>query len=227
MDQLLVLCPSRGRPEKAAEAHAAFGRMSSGRFSEMLFVVDLDDPAIEKYRESVPVFSASPSQRRGMTDPLNEAVALYWDQFEVIGFVGDDHRFKTPAWDQIFLQHLELVGGGLAYGNDLNRQDGDIPTQIFGSAKIWKALGWMALPAARHLYLDNAWKVIGESVERLYYFPQVVIEHVHPAFGKAEWDDQYRELNAPGLYSEDGAAFSQWLESGQAEQDIARVRAVL
>lgn len=161
-----------------------------------------------------------------MTDPLNTALRLHWDR-EVVGFVGDDHRFRTSGWDKIFFDQLRVAGPGLCYGNDLNRPDGDIPTEVFGSSVIWKVLGWMALPAARHLFLDNTWRVIGEGIGRLFYFPDVVIEHVHPAYGKAEWDDQYRELNASTTYQEDGAAFQEWIDSGQAERDVERVRAAI
>jgi hypothetical protein len=193
----------------------------------MLFVIDTDDPAAESYLKSgLPIVSFDPTGRRGMTDPVNRAVAEFWDTQEVIGFVGDDHRFRTSGWDVVFRDHLRQVGGGLAYGNDQNWVNGEIPTQIFGSAKIWKALGWMCLPTARHLYLDNTWRVIGDSLERLFYFPDVVIEHVHPAWGKAQWDDQYRQLNDPALYGADGEAFAKWLAE-QAEHDVDRVRQAL
>jgi hypothetical protein len=185
----------------------------------MLFVIDEDDPSVY----DVPVFHVKRG-RPGMTDALNAATAEMWDQYEVMGFVGDDHRFRTSGWDSQFTSFLRQSGPGLAYGNDLVRDD--IPTQIFGSSAIWKALGWMANPLCRHLYLDNTWRVIGDSVERLFYFPDVIVEHMHPTVGKAEWDEGYRAVNAPEVYSADGQGFAAWL-ANTAEVDVERVRAVL
>lgn len=223
---LLVLCPSRGRPDNAIACYEAFNRTRAENDTDLVFVIDADDN-IEAYTDNVPCDVVEPSTRRGMTDPLNVAAARHWSDYDYIGFIGDDHRFRTPYWDRIFTGYLAGHGGGLAYGNDLARVDGDIPTQIFGDAKLWKALGWMALPAARHLYLDNTWKTIGDMLDRLFYFPLVIIEHVHPSVGKAEWDEQYRALNASEVYQEDSKAYAAWLESGQAERDVDRIRAAL
>lgn len=220
---LVVLCPSRGRPDKAMEAYQSFLDTRHGTASQMMFVLDADDRT-EAYA-GLPTIVVAPSGRRGMTDPLNIAVKHVWDT-EVVGFIGDDHRFRTSGWDLIFIDQLRATGPGLVYGNDLNRPDGDIPTQIFGSGKIWQALGWMALPPCRHLYLDNAWRYVGEAIEQLYYFPDVVIEHMHPAFGKGNWDAQYADLNASTTYNEDREAYEGWLRSGAAE-DVERVRSVL
>lgn len=220
---LTVLCPSRGRPDTAHDAYEAFLATRESDQSEMVFVLDEDDPKGTEYQ--VPLIRV-PRGRPGMTDALNRAVEQVWDAAEVIGFVGDDHRFRTPGWDRVFLDHLRMVDGGLAYGNDRNWPNGEIPTQIFASSEIWKALGWMALPTARHLYLDNAWRVIGDTIERLYYFPDVVIEHMHPAYAKGQWDDQYLSYNNEATFSEDRAAFEEWLASG-AERDIDRVRSAL
>lgn len=221
--EVVVLCPSRGRPDNAVELQRTFNDTRHGSSSELIFVLDADDRT-EAYA-GLQTIVVEPSGRRGMTDPLNTAVRHVWDT-EVVGFVGDDHRFRTSGWDMIFRDQLRSAGPGLVYGNDLNRVDGDIPTQIFGSGIIWKTLGWMALPACRHLFLDNAWRVIGESLDRLFYFPDVVIEHAHPAYGKAEWDDQYRELNASSTYNEDGEAFNQWLNS-EAAEEIGKLRGLL
>lgn len=220
---LVVLCPSRGRPQKAKECYQAFLDTRHLPNSAMFFVLDDDDPTAAAY--DVPTLHVKRG-RPGMTDALNTAAAMVWDQFDVIGFVGDDHRFRTSGWDQAFCDFLRQSGPGFVYGNDKVREDGEIPTEIFGSSVIWKALGWMALPTARHLYLDNTWRVLGDAVGRLFYFPDIVIEHMHPTVGKSEWDEQYRAVNTPELYQADAQAFGTWMET-QMAADLERVRAVL
>jgi hypothetical protein len=59
-----------------------------------------------------------------------------------------------------------------------------------------------------HLYLDNFWKELGAGLDGLVYRPDVVIEHIHPAAGKAPMDDGYREANSS---EQDRADREAWL----------------
>lgn len=230
---IVVLCPSRGRPEAAAEAYQSFLATKRQPTTQMLIVIDRDDPKFGAYRNApvgelwLPtVVPDYPRTRRGMVDPVNAVAATLWDTESIIGFVGDDHRFRTPGWDALIEENLELFGGGFAYGNDKNWRDGEIPTQIFVSSPILKALGWLALPTCDHLYVDNVWRVLGDEANCLYYFPDIVIEHMHPAFSKGVWDEQYRELNSAATYGHDHDAFVEWMRSG-ARDDINRVRGAI
>jgi hypothetical protein len=218
---LTVLCPSRGRPDQARECYQSFLATIHNPDTKMYFVIDHDDSTRAAYEVRYMVVDPG---RPGMADALNAAVARIWEVPGVIGFVGDDHRFRTSGWDEIFLAQLETAGGGLAFANDLARSD--IPTQIFGSSQIWRALGWMALPGAQHLYLDNTWREIGERLDRLYYFPDIVIEHMHPTVGKGVWDEGYQTVNAPAMYDHDAKVYAAWL-SERVDTDIERIRAAL
>ena len=216
-----MLCPSRSRPRSALEAYQSFTDTATGD-STFLAVVDLDDTHLPSYRVlDVPIEVDVP--RGGMVATLNEAARRYLDGFDYIGFIGDDHRFRTPGWDTKFMEVLDANGGGMAYGNDLFWPRGEIPTQIVMSSKIIAALGWMALPTCQHLYVDNVWKVLGDGADALFYFPNYVIEHLHPAAGKASWDEQYLRLNSDERYAADRKAFETWVAT-QAPEDIARVR---
>jgi hypothetical protein len=218
---LLVLCPTRGRPDKAKEAFDSFISTKSMGTSAMLFIVDYDDPAREEYRAALPVASYE-HEGGGMGPPLNAAALDLMASTDILGFVGDDHRFRTVGWDRRVRE--ELRHGGLAYGNDLGRPE--LPTQVFISSAIVEALGWMCLPGARHLYLDDTWRELGARSGCLHYMEDVIIEHMHPVYGKAESDAGYQRVNHPSVYSHDGTLFSQWIESGKADRDAAIVRGI-
>lgn len=227
----LVLCPSRGRPQKAGELRDSFVATRVRDDSRLLFVVDSDDITAHTYEQlGLDVLRVEP-QQRGMTGALNlglqSVLALSDPELEVIGFVGDDHRFRTEGWDRDFLGILQQEGGGIVYGNDLFRHDGDIPTHWFVSRAIVEALGWLALPTCRHLYLDNAWKVIGDGAECLVYVEDIIIEHMHPLAGKAQWDAGYQFVNSPEMYTGDERAFMEWVHSPQMTDDVLTVRRAL
>lgn len=227
MTDLLVLCPTRGRPAAAREAHESFRATVTREGSEIMFVVDDDDPELTTYLAEGYASLHQPPPGN-MVIALNTAALWAIDHLspKYIGFVGDDHRFRTKGWDQAFVDLLDQRGGGFVYGNDRFWPNGEIPTQIVMSASIVSALGWMGLPGCTHLFIDNAWRHLGEETKSIFYMPDVVIEHMHPAGGKAAWDEGHLRVNTPEMYGHDGRVFEQWVASSAAE-DVERVRSAL
>jgi len=206
----------------------------------MAAVIDLDDRSLGDYRDIIRdkglLTVEVPAEAGGnMNRALNWAVGgsdetgvqppdPLTDEFGIIGFIGDDHRFRTPGWDLLVEDALDL--GGIAYGDDLAQRQA-LPTQVFISSKIVEALGWMGLPGAKHLYLDNAWRTLGEGAGCLYYLSNVVIEHLHPAHNPSvPWDENHRRVNTKEMYEHDAQVYAKWLEH-QASIDIQIVREVL
>lgn len=216
---LLVLCPTRGRPQAAAEAYASFLETRERDDTGILFVVnDDEDPAI--YGD-LPLLRVS--KREWMNEVLQSGVdrILATREPTYLGFIGDDNRFRTPGWDSVVDECLSTTGGGFAYANDLARTD--LPTHVFVNTSIVRALGYFGLRGAHHLYIDNAWKVLATAADCLYFFPDVVIEHLHPLFGKGVMDTSYEKSNAPSVYEHDGDIFDAWLRDG-VESDARTVR---
>jgi hypothetical protein len=71
----------------------------------------------------------------------------------------------------------------------------------------------MAPPGFRHLFVDNAWKAIGEALGTLRYFPDLRVTHLHPHAGHGEWDSTYAEANSPETDSHDRAEFARWINA--------------
>lgn len=214
---MLYITPSRGRPHNAAELIAAWEATSTLPESRLWIAVDDDDSTLREYEAltlpSWATLSVAPRKRLGPTlnDWSHVGLKLGFDQ---IGFMGDDHRPRTHGWDAEILRQMKLIGPGVYYGNDL-LQGANLPTAVVMSADIVATLGYFCPPGLLHLYLDDAWKRIGEHTQ-LIYLPNIVIEHLHPVAGKAGWDDLYREVNSGQRYEEDGAAYRSWLASGDA-----------
>ena len=63
------------------------------------------------------------------------------------------------------------------------------------------------------MYLDNFWMTLGVNLASLTFLEDVVIEHMHPLAGKAEWDQGYRDVNASERYEADKRAFDAYLRT--------------
>lgn len=228
---ITILCPTRGRPGAAIETRVSFEATQLLDGTRLVFVVDMNDPKLGEYEAVCPDFIAVPDSVGGnMVRALNHAAQVILDDPEdeppeVLGFVGDDHRFRSHGFDAHVADDIGKLGGGFVYGDDLAQRE-NLPTQVFVSSSIVRALGWMAPPFLWHLYVDNAWLEMGRALHRITYDPRIVIEHIHPAYGKAEWDEGHVRVNSTETYGHDGTAFSAW-RAGAFESDVARAKAAL
>jgi len=220
--KMLVIVPTRGRPENAARLEKARLYTAADSQTDFLYVVDDDDPkAMDYLRLGLMRVEVVHRERLGPT--LNSVAVRYMDSYDALGFMGDDHLPRSYGWDTAVLNALDSPDPRIVYGDDL-LQGANLPTAVFMQAGIVRALRSMVPSGMVHLYLDNYWKVLGERLGGLVYLPDVTIEHIHPAAGKAEMDDGYREANAPAV---DSADRTRWLQFERDELDgaVERVRA--
>jgi hypothetical protein len=224
---LTMLVPTRGRPDNARRLLAACEATCVLPTTSMVFGVDSDDPALDGYDQCNAgrgyVMQLEPSGQPGMVSVLNRMTDI--GHYHAVGFMGDDHLPVTQGWDKALCDALEGKPAVLAYGNDL-LQGERIPTAVAMTASIPRALGYMAPPTLRHLYVDNVWADWGRGLGALTYLPDVVIEHLHPAAGKAQRDAGYEAVNAPEVDSADRAAYLAYRDGGRLAADLEKLRAL-
>lgn len=213
---MIVVVPSRGRPSNIDELIASFNLTCTGDTS-LWVCVDDDDPELDNYKQVIwqtPLLDevkliVGESSRIGAI--LNRVVPQAAEISKYVAFMGDDHRPRTMAWDQLYINNLREMGTGVVYGNDLY-QGVNIPTQVAMTSNIVKATGYFVPPGAKHLYLDNAWADIGRAT-KLRYLDDVVVEHMHPCAGKGEWDEGYAANNSTMTYAEDAIVYNEWKQN--------------
>ena len=230
MTDLIVIVPSRGRPDNIAALIESFEQTDT---EALLWVaIDDDDPFRDQYEKivdaspSVVIDTVEPSN--GMVKALNTiaiALAKSDDPPFALGFMGDDHRPRTASWDQAYVQALRGMGTGLVYGNDL-LQGQNLPTQVAMTTDIVQILGYMVPPSLRHLYVDNFWLQLGRGMGRLRYLDDVIVEHVHPGAKKADWDEGYTRVNAPEMWDTDKKAYRRY-KAVRFHTDLAKLRPLL
>lgn len=206
---LTVIVPSRGRPQNIERlVQDWIDTVTADAILHVL--VDADDPELDGYLkiEGAPFLDLQVQPERGLNRILNNAAVIEASYTEIVGFMGDDHAPRTIGWDQ---RILEVLSGntGVAYGDDLLMGE-TIPTAAFITSNLVRCLGWYSPPALTHLCLDVFWKLLGEATT-LHYLPEIVIEHMHPANGKAEFDERYAAVNNPEMVKRDADAWYAYL----------------
>lgn len=222
---MLVIVPSRGRPDNITALIDSWERTRA--YANLLVVMDDDDDLLDRYEmvmETAPDWvslEVTPRKRLGPT--LNEYAVRNAPLYDIIGFMGDDHRPRTPHWDRRFAMAIAQVGGvGVAYGNDLI-QGANLPTAVWMSSCIVETLGYIVPVGMTHLYLDDFWKALGNGIQKMTYLSDVVIEHMHPIAHKSEWDETYQECNAGTMYENDGKVFHAYVQQ-TLRSDIDKIQ---
>jgi hypothetical protein len=227
---LLMIVPSRGRPESVSRVVEAWQATDGYEHADLMFAVDADDPTLDGYyaqdlpsagRPLVKLFTVN--RWMPMVHKLNLLArqATADNPYFALGFAGDDHLPRTRGWSGRFVEVLQEMGTGVVYGNDL-LQGERLCTSWVMTSDIVRALGRMVPAPVEHMYCDNSVMDLASSAGCMRYLPDVVVEHCHPLAGKAAWDPGYLRVNSRHQFSRDQAAYQHWLAHGLAG-DLAQI----
>lgn len=225
--ELLVITPTRDRIEKVKEHLESFKKTSSDKTC-MLLAIDKDDP---KFSEYLKLFGEEWSyivieKRKTCIQIYNYIVNYLCKDFKYYMPSNDDFVFLTNLWDTKLIEKIKEKGGwAIAYGDDRIHGE-EMPTTSVISGNIVRALGYLQLPSLTHLFGDNAVKVIGQGLGRLFYVPQVVIQHKHFIDKKTPHDNISLRTNSPQMYEEDQKAIKLWFKH-HAKAEISKVVAAI
>jgi hypothetical protein len=224
-----IFIPTRNRPQNIEDLLFACKETNFDFHNHRIYiVVDSDDDYLNDYHDAVSGWSVSMKvferDGKGMAKPLNKAIKESGRWHKYLMFMGDDHRPRTENWDLKIVEALSELGTGLVYPNDL-LQGKNLATSVAMTANIAEAMDWaMVPPNMIHLYLDNFWMQLGRDLNALKYLDDVVLEHLHPVAGKAEWDEGYKAVNSEEVYSADAKAFDAYIKGEEYQNLLAALR---
>jgi hypothetical protein len=213
MKKLLTIVPSRGRNLQHIDFVANFQKKS--KISDLLIGLDDDDEANYQRQPNV-IYEVNPRLRLIATS--NILANKYVDQYEYFGFMGDDHRPRTDAWDELLINSIKDKKYGIAYGEDLIKSF-NLPTAVVLKTEIVKVLGYIGPPTQIHLCIDIFWKNLGKALGTLTWNSDVIIEHIHPIRKKAPMDQTYHD--AYQLQKQDLKNFAKYMKK-QFPSELAK-----
>lgn len=213
--RLAVIVPTRGRPDNVRKVIAAWDETQAWECADLILATDADDPELAGYNQ----IQGSDSRVRVMRQvtwlpmvaKLNVAAQRIAAEARhaAIAFAGDDHLPRTKHWAAMYLAALDQLGTGMVYGDD-GYQGAKLSTEWAVTADAVRALGRMVPAPVDHLYCDNAMMDLFDGAGALRHLPQVRIEHMHPAAGKATSDAQYDRVNGREQYAGDRRKYEIW-----------------
>jgi hypothetical protein len=185
-----VIIPSRERPELAIRcAHSALDTCDEIERVKVYIGIDIDDPKIEEYvdrcEENAIELLVSPT-----SGSAPQCVDWMWRQTggEIIVLGTDDVIFRTKGWDTFLYKLFERQPYIVVSPND-GRKRRKLEQPIV--SRKWCELTGMLFPPFHHFCADEWIQRIADKSGLLAYCMDITMEHMHPKFGKAQWDDVY------------------------------------
>lgn len=205
-----LIVPSRGRPvalwTMVASAEATANDPDQ---VEVCVRLDDDDPEGADYlAQAYPLATNNVVAKRGvMANAWNDAAAVA--RGDILMLAADDLRFRTRGWDTAVRQAVEKVHDRivLVYARD-GHADERMATHPFVTKEWVAAVHRFTAPYFESDYVDLWLHDVATRIDRITYLPDVLIEHMHPSFGKGEWDKTHEDrlarakgLSLPALWA--------------------------
>lgn len=198
---IALITPSRGRPDRfTAMVASALGTAASPADVKVYGVIDADDPRLSEYLALHPQLARITVQ--GKREWLSVAFQTgaqraLADGADILMMNGDDVLFRTPGWDDKVLDCFAKYRDGLALvypadGNGNQGGDGHVRGNHWFVTRRWvEVVGNFCPPLFEHFCSDTVPERIAERAGRLVYLPEVLVEHMHFKYKKAERDETY------------------------------------
>ena len=192
LDPKISICvPSRGRPlQLNAMIESSLDLAKNSQGIEFLIYADDDDLSMANF--SHPLATVLRGKRQAISKMTNLLASI--SQGSLIMYAADDIIFRTKNWDSMVLEHYASSEHKicLIHGEDLGQDAIKIATHGFISRDLYKLLGYI-LPNYFKADFCDTWmtEICAKSGTRM-FDPNLIIEHMHPTWGKARIDDTYR-----------------------------------
>jgi hypothetical protein len=201
MKKIAILIPSRDRCHKVEKLHKNWFEYTDNLIeTDCIIILDEDNESTYTRMPGF-IYEIVPTNgKRGVVFPLNKVAKKYCNNYEYIGFLGDDHLPKTKRWNvEMYDVLTKNKPFSMVYGNDLIQGE-NLPTNIIMDSLFIKYLDNMVDSKIQHLFADNYWLYIGKYIDNIHYLNHVIIEHEHYSRNKSELDEMYKILNSSTMF---------------------------
>lgn len=206
-----ILVPTWGRPKRLEQmVGSVFGTATRPGEVEVLVRVAEEDPCAAMYFSEPPSGAHLHATWRAQTYGKGIEFLQARATGDILFAGSDDILFRTQGWDDQVRAAFAAVPDGLlvAYANNgLHREKCE---HFFTSRRWIDAVGYMVWPEFRHFCVDQWVEELARGIGRLEFLREVVAEHMHRKYRKADDDDTYRMVRGDTKTSEaDNALYAQ------------------
>lgn len=181
-----VIIPSRERPSMAERTGLSAKETAE---VEVSVGVDYNDPRLPDYEVMCHKngFNLVVHQGEGSAPACTETV-IKATHGNIISIAPDDTVFRTHGWDkklEAILAKNDLLM--VSPNNKRDRRKLEHPM----CSRRWVEIVGHLFPDYGHFFADEWIEMVATKANLMYYAMDIVLEHMHPKYGKGIWDDVY------------------------------------
>ena len=168
---------------------SALQNSSSPESIEFIVYTDADDQTMKNFKQSnTKIFVGPKMSVSKMTN-----ICYQNSRGSILMYAADDIVFRTNLWNTKILETIDKLDSEyfLIHGDDLGQKSNKIATHGFVSREFAKQLGYLLPPYFYADFCDTWLTSIARYSNSRIYLEDLIIEHLHPSWGKASFDDTY------------------------------------
>lgn len=213
--KISYIFPSRSRPKKFFEGLANINDMSDSDDYEIICALDQDDETMnsgeiieeaEDYN-NVKIFYGLSG---GKISACNREVSKISHDTSIICLFSDDMKFLKFGFDNdirdAFSKFFPSLDGVVHFPD--SHALARTMTMTMMGVNLYKQLGYLYHPDFFSVYADNHITEMAKAMNKYVFVNKKILDHFHPGWNMAEWDDQYRRTEAPENYKRDRDTFN-------------------
>jgi hypothetical protein len=188
-DKICIILPTRERLNDFILFANSWKETTKG-YSHVIAVVDDNDSTYDNLiNENTYSFIWEKVTPKPMLHILNEIAVKYCTQYNYMAFMEDDVIIRTPNWETRIINKIKELGkNAIVWCNDLINGEKAVSLAFMNSYIVCK-LGHMCIPGLKTMAADVYWKDLGNKLNSLYYFDDIILEHKHYITGKRRYDN--------------------------------------
>lgn len=222
-NKICILIPTRKRLVDFKIFADSWIRTTEGKSVVVVAIDDDDNTYDEIINNNVYPFIYERQPSKPLLHLVNDMAIRYAEKYSTLAFLEDDATFNTQGWESRIIEKQSEIGrNSIIWCNDLlnHKRLVGIP---FMNSNIIKVLGYMSNPKFHTQYADNYWLELGQRLNSLYYFPDIVIEHKHYITGKRKADETSVRVNQTGAKAGEGAYYYSQAYKNDLNRDVEKL----
>lgn len=187
----ITICfPTRGRPDNVKRLVESV-LTTTANPTQIVVYMDEDDDSLPIVG-TLDAVSVIVGPRKTLSSCYNDCAEVA--KGDILMFAGDDVVFRTKDWDvkveeafAVYEDRILFVHGDDGYWGD------NLGTHGFLHRNWINAVGYFTPPYFACDFTDLWITDVANVLHRRTFLRDVLFEHMHPAFNKAEWDKTHNE----------------------------------
>lgn len=182
-----ILCPTRNRLQMLKRMINSAIKKSSEEIEVLLYIDDDDDTDYSDLGHVIKIVG----KPKGMGEIFNELAAKAKGDLLLMG--NDDMLFRSNGWDKTLRERVSIYPDNIfvAWFDDGSGSKKAKCVFPIVSREWIDCIGSLVPEFFNFLYHDTWLYDIAQKIDRRIYIKEVLLEHLHFAFGKSAYDSTY------------------------------------